>query len=189
MKALAIAATGMHAQQTNVEVIANNIANINTTSYKRARAEFTDLLYQTEREAGVATRGEDGTVPEGVRIGLGARTAAVRNLHIQGALDQTGNRLDLAIQGRGWFQITAGDGETLYTRAGSFNRNENGQLVTVDGYVVQPGITIPINTTDITINESGEVYARIDGENELQNLGQLTLSTFANDAGLNFARG
>ncbi|MGI9426765.1 MAG: flagellar basal-body rod protein FlgG [Hyphomicrobiaceae bacterium] len=185
MKALAIAATGMHAQQTNVEVIANNIANINTTSYKRARAEFTDLIYQTEREAGVATRGADGTVPEGVRIGLGARTAAVRNLHVQGALDQTGNRLDLAIQGGGWFQITAGDGETLYTRAGSFNRNENGQLVTTDGYIVQPGITIPINTIDITINESGEVYARIDGQTELQNLGQLSLSTFANDAGLN----
>lgn len=184
MKALAIAATGMHAQQTNLEVIANNIANINTTSFKRARAEFTDLLYQTDRAAGVQSRGGDGTVPEGIRIGLGARTAAVRNLHIQGALDQTGNRLDVAILGLGWFQISGSNGETLYTRAGSFNRNETGQLVTIDGFAVQPNITIPIDAQEVSINQSGEVYARIDGQTELQNLGQLSLATFANDAGL-----
>lgn len=184
MKALAIAATGMHAQQTNLEVIANNIANINTTSFKRARAEFTDLLYQTDRAAGVQSRGGEGTVPEGIRIGLGARTAAVRNLHIQGALDQTGNRLDVAILGLGWFQISGSNGETLYTRAGSFNRNETGQLVTIDGFAVQPNITIPIDAQEVSINQSGEVYARIDGQTELQNLGQLSLATFANDAGL-----
>lgn len=184
MKALAIAATGMHAQQTNLEVIANNIANINTTSFKRARAEFTDLLYQTDRAAGVQSRGGEGTVPEGIRVGLGARTAAVRNLHVQGALDQTGNRLDVAILGRGWFQIAGSNGEALYTRAGAFNRSETGTLVTLDGFVVQPTIVIPIDAVDITINQSGEVFARIDGQTEPQNLGQLTMVTFANDAGL-----
>src|SRR6476646_8666072 len=128
MRALAIAATGMSAQQTNVEVIANNIANINTTAFKRARAEFSDLLYQTERLPGVSTRGQDNTIPEGAQIGLGVRTAAIRNLHIQGALTNTGNQLDLAIQGRGWFQVVGADGDTLYTRAGSFNKNASGQL-------------------------------------------------------------
>ena len=105
MRALAIAATGMNAQQTNVEVIANNIANINTTGFKRARAEFTDLLYQAERAAGVPNRGGQDPIPEGAQIGLGVRTAAVRNLHMQGALTQTGNKLDLALNGRGWFQV------------------------------------------------------------------------------------
>ena len=184
MKALAIAATGMQAQQTNLEVIANNVANINTTSFKRARAEFTDLLYQTDRAAGIESRGGEGSTPEGVRIGLGVRTAAVRNQHIQGALNQTGNRLDIAILGRGWFQISGADGETLYTRAGAFNRNENGQLVTVDGFAVQPGITIPSNATEVTISQTGQVFARIDGQTDVQELGQLSLSLFANDAGL-----
>ena len=106
MRALAIAATGMNAQQHNLEVIANNIANINTTAFKRARAEFTDLIYQAERLQGVSNRGRDATVPEGAHIGLGVRTAAIRHLHIQGALANTGNKLDIAIQGRGWLQIT-----------------------------------------------------------------------------------
>jgi len=110
MKVLAIAATGMSAQQLNVEVIANNISNINTTSFKRARPEFTDLLYQTERSRGVPNRGGDGSIPEGASLGLGVRAAAIRNLHIQGAMTQTGNRLDLAIDGRGWFKVTAPEG-------------------------------------------------------------------------------
>ena len=116
MRALTIAATGMSAQQLNVEVIANNIANSNTTAFKRARAEFTDLLYQAERLQGVSNRGRDATVPEGAQIGLGVRTAAVRNLNIQGALTNTGNKLDFAINGRGWFQVQGGDGQTVYTR-------------------------------------------------------------------------
>ena len=123
MRALSIAATGMNAQQTHVEVIANNIANINTTGFKRSRAEFTDLLYQVERANGVPNRGGQDAVPEGAQIGLGVRTSAVRNLHMQGTLAQTGNRLDLALNGRGWFQISGPNGETLHTRAGSFNRN------------------------------------------------------------------
>jgi flagellar basal-body rod protein FlgG len=183
VRALAVAATGMNAQQLNVEVIANNIANINTTGFKRARAEFTDLLYQAERAAGTPNRGGGEPVPEGARIGLGARTAAVRNLHLQGAMTNTGNKFDLALNGRGWFQVTGPDGETLYTRAGSFNKNATGQLVTIDGYLVQPQITVPADATEVLVNETGEVFARI-GTGDLQNLGQLTLANFANDVGL-----
>jgi len=184
MRALAIAATGMNAQQLNVEVIANNIANINTTSFKRARAEFTDLLYQTERPAGTPNRGNQTPIPEGAQLGLGVRTAAIRNLHIQGALTSTGNSLDLAINGRGWFQIEGANGDTFYTRAGAFNKNADGQLVTMDGNIVQPQITIPNDTTEVIINETGEVFARISNQTDLQSLGQLTLANFANDAGL-----
>lgn len=183
MRALAVAATGMNAQQLNVEVIANNIANINTTGFKRARAEFTDLLYQVERAAGTPNRGGGEPVPEGARIGLGARTAAVRNLHLQGAMTNTGNKFDLALNGRGWFQVAGADGETFYTRAGSFNKNATGQLVTIDGYLVQPAITVPTEATEVIINETGEVFARV-ANGELQNLGQLTLANFANEVGL-----
>ncbi len=125
MRALAIAATGMNAQTQNIEVIANNIANINTTAFKRSRAEFTDLIYQAERLQGVSNRGQNSVVPEGAQIGLGVRTAAIRPLNIQGSLTNTGNQLDLAINGRGWFQVTSSTGETLYTRAGSFSTNAN----------------------------------------------------------------
>jgi flagellar basal-body rod protein FlgG len=184
MRALAIAATGMNAQQLNVEVIANNIANINTTAFKRARAEFTDLLYQAERPAGVPNRGNQDPIPEGAQVGLGVRTAAIRNLHIQGALTSTGNKLDLAINGRGWFQIEGPNGETFYTRAGSFNKNATGEIVTLDGYAVQPQITIPQDATEVVINETGEVFAQVGTQTTAQSLGQLTLVNFANDAGL-----
>ncbi|MCL4765796.1 MAG: flagellar basal-body rod protein FlgG [Hyphomicrobiaceae bacterium] len=184
MRALAIAATGMTAQQLNLEVIANNIANINTTGFKRARAEFTDLIYQAERAAGVPNRGGENAVPEGVQIGLGVRTAAIRKLHMQGSLTSTANKLDLALSGRGWLQVSGADGETLYTRAGAFNKSAAGQIVTIDGYVVQPAITIPDNASNVVVNESGQVLARIDGEPELQLLGQLTLANFANETGL-----
>ena len=184
MRALAIAATGMNAQQTNVEVIANNIANINTTGFKRSRAEFTDLLYQAERSAGAPARGGQEAIPEGAQIGLGARTVAVRNLHMQGALTSTGNKLDLAFNGRGWFQVTNANGENLYTRAGAFNKNATGQIVTADGYVVQPAMTIPTDATDVVVNETGQVYARVGVTNTLQLIGQLTVANFANDAGL-----
>jgi flagellar basal-body rod protein FlgG len=174
----------MNAQQTHVEVIANNIANINTTGFKRTRAEFTDLLYQAERSAGVPNRGGQDPIPEGAQIGLGVRTSAIRNLHMQGALSQTGNRLDLALNGRGWFQIAGPNGETLYTRAGSFNRNATGQIVTADGYVVQPAMTVPPTATEITINETGQVFIRNGSETTLQQIGQLTLANFTNEAGL-----
>ena len=184
MRALAIAATGMNAQQLNVEVIANNIANINTTGFKRARAEFTDLLYQAERLQGVPNRGNENIVPEGAQLGLGVRTAAIRNLHIQGALANTNNKLDVAISGNGWFQISGSDGEMLYTRAGAFNTNGTGQLVTVDGYPVEPSITVPAETIDVSINQSGQVFARVGTGGSLQQIGQLTLASFANEAGL-----
>ncbi len=184
MRALSIAATGMKAQQTNLEVIANNIANINTTGFKRARAEFSDLLYQTDRMQGVPSRANGSLVPEGVNIGLGVKTAAVRNLHIQGNLVSTGNKFDVALVGNGWFQIDSPDGETLYTRAGAWNTNATGQVVTLDGYTVQPAITVPANTTEVVVNKSGQVFARVDGQVDLQNLGQLTLANFANEAGL-----
>jgi len=182
MKALAIAATGMNAQQTNLEVIANNIANINTTGFKRARAEFSDLLYQTERAAGVPNRANQAVVPEGAIVGLGVKTAAVRNLHLQGGLTSTGNAFDLALIGRGWFQIEAADGSTLYTRSGAFNTNADGQLVTLDGYTVVPGITVPPEATDITVSRSGQVFATVGAEQ--QELGQITLAKFVNEAGL-----
>ena len=184
MRALAIAATGMNAQQTNLEVIANNIANINTTGFKRARAEFTDLLYQTDRTQGVPSRSSTGVVPEGVSIGLGVKTTAIRNVNVQGALNQTGNQFDLALMGNGWFQVEGGDGQTLYTRAGAFNTNATGQLVTPDGYTVVPAITVPADAVAITVNKTGQVYARFKDQNQVQEIGQLTIATFANEAGL-----
>ncbi len=184
MRALSIAAAGMAAQETNVEVIANNVANINTTGFKRARAEFTDLLYQTERSAGTPNRGDDSEVPEGNPVGLGVRLAAIRHLHMQGALARTSNKFDLALNGRGWFQIAGDNGETLYTRAGAFNKNANGQLVNVDGLVVTPEITVPNDASEVIVNQAGIVYARIGATGLLQQLGQITLANFANEAGL-----
>ncbi|WP_153772061.1 flagellar basal-body rod protein FlgG [Labrenzia sp. CE80] len=184
MKALAIAATGMSAQQLNVEVIANNIANMSTTAYKRSQAEFSDLLYQAERLQGVPNRGGEDPVPEGAQLGLGVKTSGIRKLHVQGTLANTGNQLDVALDGRGWFEVTGPDDETLYTRAGSFNKNADGRLVTIDGYAVEPAIVFPEDTISIVINESGQVYAQVDGELDPQELGQLTLANFANDVGL-----
>ncbi len=184
MRALAIAATGMTAQQTNLEVIANNIANINTTGFKRARAEFTDLLYQVDRLQGVPNRADGSLVPEGVAVGLGVKTAAVRNVHVQGSLTSTGNKFDLALVGNGWYQIEGADGGTLYTRAGAFNTNATGQLVTIDGSAVIPAITVPTDAVEVVVNKTGQVFARIDGQTDLQALGQLQLASFANEAGL-----
>jgi len=184
MRALTIAATGMNAQQQNLEVIANNIANINTTGFKRSRAEFTDLIYQTERVMGVSTRGRDATVPEGAQVGLGVRTAAIRSLQIQGALTSTGNDLDMAISGRGWFQVTTPAGDTVYTRDGAFNINATGRLVTTDGYVVTPAILIPATATSVTVSQTGMVTATIAGQSTPQQLGQLTIANFINEAGL-----
>ena len=184
MKALAIAATGMNAQQSNLEVIANNLANINTTGFKRARAEFSDLLYQVDRMQGVPNRANQNIVPEGSSFGLGVKLAAVRNVHTQGGLAATGNRLDLALLGNGWFQIDGPNGEPFYTRAGSFNTNANGEIVTVDGYLVNPAIVVPQETLEIVVNKSGQVFARVPNQVDLQELGQLTLANFANEAGL-----
>lgn len=184
MRALAIAATGMSAQQQNIEVIAHNISNINTTGFKRSRAEFTDLLYQTERLQGVSNRGRDATVPQGAQFGLGVRAAAVRSLQQQGAMAHTGNTYDLSLNGRGWFQILGTDSDTLYTRAGSFSTNAVGQLVTVDGYQLSPTINVPDNALSVTVSQTGLVTAMIPGQPQPQQLGQLTIATFPNDAGL-----
>lgn len=184
MRALSIAGTGMSAQQLNVEVIANNIANINTTGYKRTRAEFTDLLYQVERVHGIPNQTGEGVIPEGAQLGLGTRLSAIRMLNIQGPLAETGNRLDLAVNGPGWFQISGPNGETLYTRAGAFNTNAGGQIVTADGYLIEPAITVPAGTTAIEINQTGEVFAKLQGQANMASIGQITLANFPNPAGL-----
>jgi len=184
MRAMNIAATGMSAQQTYVEVTANNIANLNTTAFKRQRPEFQDLLYQNERRGG-ATSSDTGTiVPVGVQVGIGVKTAAVYRITTQGNLTQTSNPLDLAIQGRGFFQILQPDGTTAYTRAGSFQLSPTGEIVTADGFIVQPGITLPQNTLGVTVNPSGQVLAQVAGQTTPQTVGQLQLANFANEAGL-----
>lgn len=184
LKALAIAATGMSAQQTNLDVIANNIANINTTGFKRSRAEFTDLLYETVQSQGVAKQAGLDVVPEGAKLGLGVKLAAIREIHLQGVLTQTGNPFDLAINGDGWLQVTGPDGDTKYTRAGALNLNQNGQIVTLNGLLLEPEITVPTDAKQVEITESGVVNAFFDGVSAPTELGQITLANFANDAGL-----
>jgi flagellar basal-body rod protein FlgG len=164
MQSLNIAATGMNAQQMNVEVISNNIANMNTTGFKRQRAEFQDLIYQAQRRVGTASSDAGTVVPSGIQLGLGVKTAATYRVNEQGALILTDNQFDLSIRGEGYFQITLPNGDTAYTRAGSFQLDQNGTLVTPDGYTVQPGITIPADTLSVTVNESGQVFAQIDGQ-------------------------
>jgi flagellar basal-body rod protein FlgG len=184
MRALGIAATGMVAQQRNVEVISNNLANINTTGYMRRRPEFQDLLYQNLRRAGSTSNEIGSVVPTGVQLGLGAKLAAVYRIHTQGNLAATDNPFDLAVQGKGYFQVELPSGDIAYTRDGTFQLNAQGEVVTHDGLVVQPGITVPQDALDVTINQSGEVLAKVDGQVELQNVGQLQLAVFANEAGL-----
>lgn len=184
MRSLSIGATGMLAQQLNVEVISNNIANMNTTSYQRRRAEFQDLLYQNQRRVGADSSDANTTVPVGVQIGLGVKTAAVYRITEQGNLTLTENPLDVAINGEGYFRIQLPNGDTAYTRAGSFQLDGDGDIVTVDGLQVEPGITIPANAIDISVNTSGQIIVSIDGQTNPQTVGQLELTRFANDAGL-----
>ncbi len=184
MRSLSIAATGMLAQQLNVEVISNNIANMNTTGYKRQRAEFQDLLYQNLRRVG-ATSSDTGTiVPSGVQIGVGVKTAAVYRITEQGNVISTGNTLDLAIQDRGLFRIELPSGDDGYTRAGAFQLSPDGEIVTTDGFTVSPGIAIPQDAVDISISATGDVQVKIAGQVDPVNVGQLELVTFANVAGL-----
>jgi len=184
MRSLSIGATGMLAQQLNVEVISHNIANMNTTSYQRRRAEFQDLLYQNMRRVGSDSSDADTVVPVGVQVGLGVKTAAVYRITEQGNLTLTENPLDVAINGDGYFRITLPSGDTAYTRAGSFQLDGDGDVVTVDGLTVQPGLTVPNNAIDISINASGQVLVSLDGQPEPANIEQLELARFANDAGL-----
>ena len=182
-RSLSIAATGMEAQQLSVEVIANNIANLSTTGFKRQRAEFQDLLYQSETRPGVEVE-IDTPGPSGIQIGLGVQPAAVYRITEQGSLVQTGNTFDLAISGRGFFQVTLPGGENAYTRAGSFQVNGDGDIVTAEGYTVSPGVTIPADAVSVDINKNGEVLVSLDGQIEPSNVGQLDLVTFVNEAGL-----
>jgi flagellar basal-body rod protein FlgG len=187
MRSLSIAATGMLAQQLNVETISNNIANMNTTAFKRQRAEFQDLLYQNQRRAGAASSDATTIVPAGIQLGLGVRAAAVYRITEQGNLTTTGNTLDVALQGKGWFQIEMPTGETAYTRAGSFQLSPEGKIVTADGYTVKGGGTVPRDALDVSINTSGEVLVKQPGQAQLQRVGQFELASFANDAGLQSA--
>ena len=184
MRSLAIASTGMLAQQTNVEVISNNIANMSTTAYKRRRAEFQDLIYQNLRRVGSQSSQDGSVLPSGAQIGLGVQTAAIYRITEQGNLQQTENRLDLAIRGNGYFPVLLPSGETAYTRAGVFSLSPEGVIVTPDGFVVQPGITIPPAARDVTINAAGQVLAKIDGQAQPQNVGTIQIAVFANDGGL-----
>ena len=184
IRALNIAGTGMLAMQTHVEVISNNIANMNTTAYTRRRTEFNDLLYQDLRRVG-STSSDAGTiVPAGVQLGLGVKTAAVYRITEQGSLLSTDNSLDLAIQGRGYFQIDMPDGETGFTRDGSFQLSPDGEIVTHDGFLVQGLGAIPVDAVSISVNQQGEVFYKQDGVTDQASAGQLQLATFPNEAGL-----
>lgn len=183
MRSLSIASTGMLAQQTNVDVISNNIANMSTTAFKRQRAEFQDLLYQQVSRAGAAS-GSDSKLPTGIQIGAGVKTGGVYRIAEQGALSQTDNPYDMAIQGKGYFQITMPGGGTGYTRDGSFQLSDQGELVTADGYPVQPGITVPQGAVAVTVSKTGEVQITLAGTPAPQTIGQLQLATFVNEAGL-----
>lgn len=184
MRSLHIAATGMLAQQTNVETISNNLANMNTTGYKRRRAEFQDLIYQNLRRVGSQSSDTGTVLPSGAQVGLGVRTSAIYRIAEQGNLQQTENRFDLAIRGNGYFQVQMPGGEVAYTRDGTFALSPEGVIVTSEGFVVNPGITIPAAARDVTINASGEVLASIDGQVAPQNVGQIQTAIFANEGGL-----
>jgi len=184
MRALSTADTGMEAQQLAVEVIAHNLANMNTTAFKRQRAEFQDLLYQTLRQP-VAASSDAGTiVPTGVQVGLGVNAGSVYRITEQGSLSQTANPYDVAISGDGYFRIQLPNGGEAYTRAGNFSLSPEGELVTSDGYRVEPGIVVPVEARQMVINQQGQVQALLDGEAEPQVVGQLELVIFANEAGL-----
>ncbi|AXB75357.1 MULTISPECIES: flagellar basal-body rod protein FlgG [Novosphingobium] len=184
MRSLSIASTGMLAQQTNVDVISNNIANMNTTGFKRQRAEFEDLLYQQVSRPGAATSPDGTKVPTGIQIGAGVKTGGVYRITEQGALTSTGNAYDMAIDGPGYFQVSLPSGDIGYTRAGSFQLSDQGELVTTDGYRVQPDITIPQGALSVTVSKTGEVQVKLAGQAEMQTVGQLELATFINEAGL-----
>jgi flagellar basal-body rod protein FlgG len=184
MKALYIASTGMGAQERNVEVISNNIANMRTTGYKRQRAEFQDLLYQQINRAGSQTSSQGNMIPAGLEIGSGVRTVATPRVMSQGSVNPTERELDLAVRGEGFFQIELPDGRTAYSRDGSFERDAEGNLVTSNGYLVQPGINIPANARGVSISPDGTVEAFIGTDGIPTQLGQLQLARFVNKSGL-----
>ncbi|MDY6862470.1 MAG: flagellar basal-body rod protein FlgG, partial [Thermodesulfobacteriota bacterium] len=184
IRALWTAATGMEAQQLNIDVIANNLANVNTVGFKRSRADFQDLLYQTLKMAGAASTGSGNQVPTGIQIGHGSKPVAVQKIFLQGDYQQTQNELDLVIEGQGFFQILMPTGDDAYTRAGSFKLDMDGRVVTSDGYVLQPEITVPQDSIKISIGNDGIVSVQNAGETELSEIGGIELAKFTNPGGL-----
>ncbi len=184
MKALQIAASGMAAQQMRVDVVSNNLANMSTTGYNARRAEFADLHYRQEARPGAISSETGSMLPTGVQLGLGVRPAAVSVVLAQGALSQTGGDLDIAIEGRGYLEVTLPSGAAAYTRDGGLKRTADGLIVTSEGHAVAPGITIPSDARSISINADGEVYAHFIDQVQPQMLGQLTLAGFTNEKGL-----
>jgi len=184
MQALRTAATGMAAQQLNVEVISNNIANMNTVAFKRQRAEFQDLLYQTLEAAGAQSSDQGTIVPTGVQVGAGVKAGSVYRISTQGSLTRTDNTYDLAIDGRGYFQVLTPSGDTAYTRAGNLAINDQGQMVTQDGYQIQPAISIPGDATSVSISKSGQVQVIQAGQTAQSVVGTLELASFTNEGGL-----
>lgn len=183
MRSLWTAATGMEAQQLNMDVIANNLANVNTTGFKKSRADFQDLLYQTMRTAGAAET-EGTQVPTGIQVGLGVRTGSIQKINTQGDIQNTGNQLDVVIEGDGFFQVMLPSGKYGYTRDGSFKVDGTGKLVTSDGYSIWPEITIPKEAGSVSFGATGAVIAKTNGETESQKLGDLKIVKFQNPAGL-----
>ncbi|MHB1290721.1 MAG: flagellar basal-body rod protein FlgG [Sulfuricella sp.] len=183
IRSLWIAKTGLDAQQTNIDVISNNLANVSTNGFKRARPVFEDLLYQTLRQPG-AQSSQQTQLPTGLQLGTGVRPVAVEKIHTQGNLQQTGNALDVAISGKGFLQILMPDGTTAYTRDGSFQVDNQGQMVTSSGYTVQPAITIPSNALSVTIGKDGTVSVTQPGTTAATQVGSLQLAGFINPAGL-----
>jgi len=183
IRSLWISKTGLDAQQTQLDVVANNLANVGTTGFKRARVAFEDLLYQNVRQAG-ANSSQQTQLPTGLQIGTGVRPVATPRMFTQGNLQQTGNQLDLAINGQGFFQIQLPDGTTGYTRDGSFHTDANGTLVTSNGFPLSPAITIPANAQAVTIGQDGTVTINVAGQATPQNIGQIQLASFVNPGGL-----
>lgn len=183
MRALWTAASGMAAQQANVDVISNNLANVNTTGFKKVRNDFEDLMYQTIRQSGSAT-GPDTQLPTGIQIGHGVRQVATQKIYTEGNLQPTDDALNMAIEKDGFFQVTMPDGTLAYTRDGSFKRDSQGRIVTSEGYPIEPAITIPEGATDIAVSSDGRVSAKMPGQKDAQELGQLQLAVFVNPAGL-----
>jgi flagellar basal-body rod protein FlgG len=184
IRALFTAATGMTAQQLNIDTTANNLANVNTAGFKRSRVDFQDLLYQTPRIPGAPTA-QNAEAPTGIQVGSGVRPASTQRIFSQGDFQQTDNPLDLVIEGEGFFQVMRGDGTPAYTRSGSFRKDANGRLVNPDGFALQPEISIPAQTVGISIGTDGVVSVTLAGNGTTQQVGSIELARFPNPAGLN----
>jgi flagellar basal-body rod protein FlgG len=184
MRALHTAATGMMAQELNIQVISNNIANMRTTGYKRQRAEFQDLLYEQVRRVGTQTSDQGNILPAGIELGSGVKPVGTPRVMNQGTLTQTNRELDIAIRGEGFFKVLLPDGRTSYTRDGSFQLDAQGRIVTAQGYVIQPGITVPQNASNITVNTQGQVSVLLPGQTSTTTLGQIEITRFVNKSGL-----